>query len=302
MIYTVTFNPSLDYILTVPDFKVGATNRAKAEQIFPGGKGINVSMILKNLGVESTALGFVAGFSGDELVRELHNLHIKTDFIALSNGLTRINVKVKTEAETEINAAGPNIDAEALRCLYAKLDALQSGDVLFLSGSIPSGLPDTVYQDIMGRMQDKGVLIVVDATKDLLRNVLQYRPFLIKPNHHELGDLFGVSVENREEATIYAKKLQELGARNVLVSMAGDGAVFVSEVGCVLESAAPKGEVVSSVGAGDAMLAGFMAEWLATSDYEKAFLMGLSAGSATAFSAHMASGDEIRNILIELKK
>lgn len=302
MIYTVTFNPSLDYILTVPDFKVGETNRAKSEQIFPGGKGINVSMILKNLGVESTVLGFVAGFSGDELVRALHDLHIKTDFIVLSNGLTRINVKVKSDAETEINAAGPGIDAEALQFLYAKLDALQSGDVLFLSGSIPVGLPDTIYQDIMACMQDKGVLMVVDATKDLLRNVLQYRPFLIKPNHHELGELFGVNIESKEEAAVYAKKLQELGARNVLVSMAGDGAIFVSEEGSMMESSAPKGEVVSSVGAGDAMLAGFMAEWLATSDYEKAFMMGLSAGSATAFSAHMASEDEIRNILVELKK
>lgn len=301
MIYTLTFNPSLDYILTVPEVRLGETNRAKSEQIFPGGKGINVSMILKKLGVESTALGFVAGFSGEELVRELKELHIKTDFIVLPNGLTRINVKVKSESETEINAAGPHINEEALQCLYAKLDMLQSGDVLFLSGSIPTGLPDTIYQDIMARLQDKGVLMVVDAIKDLLLNVLQYRPFLIKPNHHELGDLFGVSIESREEAAIYAKKLQEMGARNVLVSMAGDGAVFVSEDGCILESAAPKGKVVSSVGAGDAMLAGFMAKWLATGDYEKAFLMGLAAGSATAFSAHMASGEKIREVLAEIK-
>lgn len=301
MIYTLTFNPSLDYILTVPEVRLGETNRAKSEQIFPGGKGINVSMILKNLGVESTALGFVAGFSGEELVRELKELHIKTDFIVLPNGLTRINVKVKSESETEINAAGPHINEEALQCLYAKLDMLQSGDVLFLSGSIPTGLPDTIYQDIMARLQDKGVLMVVDAIKDLLLNVLQYRPFLIKPNHHELGDLFGVSIESREEAAIYAKKLQEMGARNVLVSMAGDGAVFVSEDGCILESAAPKGKVVSSVGAGDAMLAGFMAKWLATGDNEKAFLMGLAAGSATAFSAHMASGEKIREVLAEIK-
>ena len=296
MIYTVTFNPSLDYILTVSDFQVGATNRAKTEQIFPGGKGINVSMILRNLGVENTALGFVAGFTGDELVRALQALHIKTDFIPLSNGMTRINAKVKAKEETEINAAGPAIDAKALQMLFAKLDALQSGDVLFLSGSIPTGVPDTIYQDIMARMQDKGVLIVVDATKDLLRNVLQYRPFLIKPNHHELGDLFGVSIERKEDAAVYAKKLQEFGARNVLVSMAGAGAVFVSEEGLVLEMEAPKGEVVSSVGAGDAMLAGFMAEWLATKDYQKAFQMGVAAGSATAFSAHMATGDEIRKI------
>jgi len=301
MIYTVTFNPSLDYILTVPKVQLGETNRAKTEQIFPGGKGINVSMILKNLGVESTALGFVAGFSGDELIRALQDLHIKTDFIALSNGLTRINVKVKSEAETEINAAGPNIDAGALQCLYAKLDALQEGDVLFLSGSIPSGLPDTIYQDIMAYLQNKGVLIVVDATKDLLRNVLQYRPFLIKPNHHELGEIFGVNIESKEDAATYAKKLQEMGARNVLVSMAGEGAVFVSEDGCVLEGKAPKGEVISSVGAGDAMLAGFVAKWLASSDYEKAFLVGLAAGSATAFHEHMASGDAIREVLAKIK-
>ncbi len=302
MIYTVTFNPSLDYILTVSDFRLAATNRAREEHIFPGGKGINVSMILRNLGVKSTALGFVAGFTGEELVRALQALHIQTNFTSLSTGLTRINTKVKSNEETEINAAGPTIDKEALEMLFEQLDALQSGDVLFLSGSIPVGLPDTIYQDIMARLQDKGVLIVVDATKDLLRNVLQYRPFLIKPNHHELGDLFGVSIESKEDAAIYAKKLQELGARNVLVSMAGDGAVFVSEEGCVLESEAPKGEVVSSVGAGDAMLAGFMAEWLSTKDYQKAFQMGVAAGSATAFSAHMASGDAIRDVLAELKK
>lgn len=302
MIYTVTFNPSLDYILTVPGVQLGKTNRARTEQLFPGGKGINVSMILRNLGVESTALGFVAGFTGDELVRKLNALHIQTDFIGLSEGMTRINVKVKSHEETEINAVGPYIDKEALQALFTKLETLQSGDVLFLSGSIPMGLPDTIYQDIMARLQEKGVLIVVDATKDLLRNVLQYKPFLIKPNHHELGELFGTKITSKEEAAFYAKKLQQLGARNVLVSMAGDGAVFVSEDGCILESKAPKGEVVSSVGAGDAMLAGFMAEWLSTKNYEKAFLMGLAAGSATAFSAHMASGDKIREVLAELKK
>lgn len=302
MIYTVTFNPSLDYILTVSDFKLGVTNRANAEQIFPGGKGINVSMILRSLGVESTAIGFVAGFTGDELVRMLEALHIKTDFITLSGGLTRINTKVKSNEETEINALGPVIDEEALRTLYAKLEKLQQGDVLFLSGSIPAGLPDTIYQDIMLHLQDKGVLIVVDASKALLRNVLKYKPFLIKPNHHELGELFGVKIAGKKDAAYYAKKLQELGARNVLVSMAGEGAVLVSEEGVVLEREAPKGEVVSSVGAGDAMLAGFMAEWIFSQDYEKAFALGVAAGSATAFNAHMASGDEVKAVLVKMLK
>ena len=301
MIYTVTFNPSLDYIMSVPSFREGATNRAVKEQIFPGGKGVNVSMILSNLGVENTALGFVAGFTGEELVRKLNALHIKTDFISLTEGFTRINTKVKADVETEINAAGPTITLDALQALFAKLDALEKGDILFLSGSIPASLSDDIYEQIMARLAEKEVRIVVDATKKLLMNVLKFKPFLIKPNHHELGELFGVEIAHKEDAIAYAKKLQEQGARNVLVSMAGDGAVLVTEDGAEFASDAPKGEVVSSVGAGDALLAGFVAEWLRTNDYEKAFRMGIAAGSATAFSAHMASGTKMKELYEELR-
>lgn len=301
MIYTVTLNPSLDYILFVDDFAEGATNRAKAEQLFPGGKGINVSTILSNMGVENTALGFVAGFTGKELVHQLEALHIKTDFVFLSEGMTRINVKLKSKEETEINAAGPCIGNNVLDSLFQKLDKLTSGDVLFLSGSIPKGLSDSIYQDIMARLAGRGVLIVVDATKQLLFKVLEYKPFLIKPNHKELGDLFDKELATKEEVVFYAKKLQELGARNVLVSMAGDGAVLVAEDGSVLMHSAPQGEVISSVGAGDSMLAGFVAKWLETKDYKEAFLQGLAAGSATAFSAHMASLEKINEVLAQIK-
>lgn len=251
MIYTLTFNPSLDYILTVPDFTCGIVNRTTEEVIFPGGKGVNVSMVLNNLGVENTALGFLAGFTGDKLKEMLEEKGIRTEFLPIRKGMTRINVKLRSGQETEINGQGPSIGKEDIEKLYGRLDRLKEGDMLVMAGSIPDVMPGTMYMDIMERLQEKNLKIIVDATKDLLANVLQYRPFLIKPNNHELGDIFGTEIKGKEEAVYFAKQLKEKGAENVLVSMAGDGAVLVAEDGNVYQSEAPEGKVVNSVGAGD---------------------------------------------------
>ena len=293
MIYTVTFNPSLDYIVSVDGFKLGLTNRTDSELILPGGKGINVSTILNNLGIPSTALGFVAGFTGEEIVREVEKLGIPSDFIQIPEGISRINVKLKSIDGTEINGMGPKIGADKVEELMRKLDVLGEGDVLVLAGSIPASMPDDMYSRIMERLEGRGVLFFVDATGDLLRNVLKYHPFLIKPNNHELGELFGVRITVREEAVPYAVKLQEMGARNVLVSMAGEGAVLVAENGEVHSAAAPKGTLVNAVGSGDSMVAGFLAGWMERKDYRHAFYMGVAAGSASAFSENLASKTEI---------
>lgn len=293
MIYTVTFNPSLDYVVTVDHFTCGIVNRTREERILPGGKGINVSMVLKNLGFESTALGFLAGFTGNELDRLLGEKGIAADFIMVQKGMSRINVKLRSDMESEINGQGPVIVEEDIRKLYGKLDTLKDGDILVLAGNIPDVLPKSIYRDIMEYLQEKKLKIVVDATKDLLVNVLQYHPFLIKPNNHELGDIFGVTLRNKAEVICYAKKLQDKGARNVLVSMAGEGAVFVAEDGKVMQSEAPKGKVLNSVGAGDSMVAGFLAGYLENEDYAQAFHMGLCAGSASAFSEELATKEEI---------
>ncbi len=290
MIYTVTFNPSLDYIVSVPDFQLGLTNRTAFELLLPGGKGINVSTVLMNLGIQNTALGFVAGFTGDEICR------IVTDFIKISSGISRINVKLKSIDGTEINGMGPVIEEENLEELKTKLDALQDGDILILAGSIPASIPDMIYRDIMKRLQTRKVLTVVDATKDLLLNVLEYHPFLIKPNNHELGEIFHVKLASRKDVIPYAKKLQEQGARNVLVSMAGEGAVFVAEDKTVYDMPAPEGKLVNAVGAGDSMVAGFVAGWIEQQDYEHAFKMGVSAGSASAFSEYLATREEIEKL------
>lgn len=303
MIYTVTFNPSLDYIVEVQNLTLGATNRTFYEQMLPGGKGLNVSFVLKNLGFDTTALGFLAGFVGEEIEKRVEETGVTCEFIKLEQGCSRINMKVRNVDGTEINGMGPVIPEERVEALMNRLDALKSGDVLVLAGSIPSSMPATVYSDIMERLakrQEKsgeaGPLIVVDATKNLLLNVLQYHPFLIKPNHHELGELFGVTLTTREEVVPYARKLKEQGARNVLVSLGGLGAVLVDEQGEVHSGAAPKGTVVNSVGAGDSMVAGFLAGWLEKKDYEHAFRMGLAAGSASAFSENLASKDEVKKI------
>ncbi|WP_288932195.1 1-phosphofructokinase [uncultured Eubacterium sp.] len=296
MIYTVTFNPSLDYIVSVDDFKLGLTNRTSSELILPGGKGTNVSTVLKNLGLESTALGFVAGFTGNEIVKRLNDMGIKSDFISIENGISRINLKLKSIDGTEINGAGPDISEEKVNELMDKLNQLKEGDVLVLAGSIPSSMSDNIYRDIMADLKDRGVMIVVDATKDLLLNVLEYHPFLIKPNNHELGEIFNVKLTTREEVIPYGRKLQEKGARNVLVSMAGEGAVLIAEDGQVFDAPAPKGKLINGVGAGDSMVAGFVAGWIEKQDYEYAFHMGVASGSASAFSENLATKEEIINV------
>ena len=294
MIYTVT--PSLDYIVSVENFQLGITNRTSSELMLPGGKGINVSTVLMNLGIENKALGFVAGFVGDEIIRRLEEMGVQNGFIRIEEGVSRINLKLKSIDGTEINGQGPVISPEHVEELMKQLDRLGEGDVLFLSGSIPSSMPDDAYQKIMERLDGRGVQIVVDATKDLLLNVLEYHPFLIKPNNHELGELFGVELKTREEVIPYAKKLQEKGAVNVLVSMAGEGAVLIDANEDVYMAPAPKGTLVNGVGAGDSMVAGFMAGWLEKQDYEHAFCMGVSAGSASAFSEHLATKAEIEAV------
>lgn len=300
MIYTVTFNPSLDYVVQVEHFQGDAVNRTSEEHVYPGGKGNNVAVIASNLGMKSRALGFKAGFTGAAMEQMLQEFGCDTDFIALEEGVTRINVKVKSDDEFEINGQGPRIPDEKIRQLYEKLDALESGDVLVLSGSIPNTLPDDMYERIMERLAGTGVWISVDATKDLLMNVLKYHPFLIKPNNHELGEMFGVTLESDDEIAEYARKLQEMGARNVLVSMAGDGAILVTEDGSVLKQLPPAGEVVNSVGAGDSMVAGFLAGYLKTGSYEEALKLGTAAGSATAFTSWLADAGTVGELYKKL--
>ena len=301
MIYTITFNPSLDYIIRVDRFTPGTINRTAYEKILGGGKGVNVSIVLGNLGHPSAALGFTAGFTGAALRSLLEEKGVVTDFIEVKEGMTRINVKMKSENETEINGQGPKITEENIRELYAKLDRLKEGDLLVISGSIPSSLPDDMYERILSRLEGRGIDFVVDAERGLLTKVLKYHPFLIKPNNHELGEIFHTRLEKREEVIPYARKLQEQGARNVLVSMAGEGAVFVGEDGSVFMTEAPKGTLVNSVGAGDSMVAGFLSGYLETRDYEKAFLMGVCSGSASAFSEELATREEVEKLLAQIK-
>lgn len=302
MIYTVTFNPSLDYIVSVEDFKLGLTNRTSSELLLPGGKGINVSIVLKNLGIDNTALGFVAGFTGEEVVKRLEKLGVKNGFLEIPEGFTRINVKLKSIDGTEINGQGPYIGEDKMEKLLMKLDELGEKDVLFLSGSIPTSMPDDTYQKIMERLKDKGVLISVDATQELLLKVLPYHPFLIKPNNHELGEIFGVELRTRESVVPYGKKLQEMGAENVLISMAGEGAVLIASDGQVYDAPAPKGILKNGVGAGDSMVAGFMAGWLERKEYRHAFHMGVAAGSASAFSEQLAVKEEIDQVYEQVVK
>ncbi len=296
MIYTVTCNPSLDYIVSVENFTLGVTNRTGSELLLPGGKGINVSIVLKNLGWESTALGFAAGFTGDEVMRRLEEMGVNHDFVRISGGITRINLKLKSIDGTEINGRGPAVSEDEAEELMGRLGRLGEGDVLFLSGSIPASLPDDLYRRILEKLNGRGIRMIVDATKDLLMKALPYHPFLIKPNHHELGEIFGVALSKREEVVPYGKKLQEKGARNVLISMAGEGAALLAEDGSVYEAPAPEGILVNAVGAGDSMIAGFMAGYLEKGDYAHAFCMGVAAGSASAFSEHFATGKEIEAV------
>lgn len=296
MIYTVTFNPALDYVLHLDNLVVGAINRTKTEQIVNGGKGINVSTVLKNLGVDNTALGFCAGFTGEALEKGINSDGVKTDFVHLKNGFSRINVKIRAQEDTDINGQGPEIKDEDIEKLFLKLDSLTQGDILVLAGSIPSTLPKDIYERILKRLDGKGVKAVVDATGELLVNVLKYHPFLIKPNNDELGEIFGRTLETDEEIIEYAQRLREMGAENVLVSMGGAGAILVTADGFFKRGVA-KGRVVNTVGAGDSMVAGFLYGYLKSGDYEYALKTGTAAGGATAFTVGIATKAEIEAVL-----
>ena len=297
MIYTVTLNPSLDYVVDVDDFELGRTNRAVSERLYAGGKGINVSFVLKNLGFESTALGFSAGFTGEEIKKQIQERGITENFITVLNGQSRINIKLRGQQETEINGMGPDIEKEHIQQLLKKLSVLSTGDYLILAGSVPMKINDTIYYDILKTLDKKGIKAVVDTTGDLLLNVRKYHPFLIKPNIHELSELFSTEIKTKEEVVQYGLKLQDMGAQNVIVSMAGDGAVFICENGEIYKSEAPKGVVKNSVGAGDSMVAGFLAGFCETKDFAKAFKMGVCTGSASAFSEDLATKEQVRQVM-----
>ena len=301
MIYTITFNPALDYIVKMEEFNLGHVNRSGNEFVYAGGKGINVSIVLNNLGVKSKALGFIAGFTGDEIERRVRDFGCDTEFIKLSSGMSRINVKIKADVESEINGGGPDISEEALNNLYSQLDKLAEGDILVLAGSVPKTMPTDVYERIMERLKEKGVKFIVDTTGESLLKVLKYNPFLIKPNHHELGDLFGVKLNNKEDVIEYAKKLKNMGAQNVIISMAGDGAVLIDSNGDVTTSNVPKGIVKNSVGAGDSMVAGFIAGYLNSEKVEEGFKLGVATGSASAFSEGLATKDYVYELLEQVK-
>ena len=296
MVYTVTFNPAIDYVVHTGEMKLGATNRSEREEMYFGGKGINVSIVLRELGIDSKALGFIAGFTGEAIEKGLADMGIDTDFVRLEAGNSRINIKIKASEETELNGQGPDIDGKAISALFEKLDRLSDGDTLVLAGSIPSSLPSDIYERILERLSGRNIRAVVDATKDLLLNVLKYKPFLIKPNNHELGEMFGVTLNSDEEIETYARKLQEMGAVNVLISMAGDGAMLIDEYGKMHRCGVCKGTVKNSVGAGDSMVAGFTAGVI-NGDYEYALKLGTAAGGATAFSDGLATKEEITELV-----
>ena len=299
MVYTVTFNPAIDYVVHIEEMTIGSVNRAKCEELYFGGKGINVSIVLNELGIKSKALGFVAGFTGVAIEDGVKEKGIETDFVHLKNGFSRINMKIKSDDETELNGRGPIIDDNALNELFCKLDGLKDGDTIVLAGSIPASMPTDIYEKILERLSGKNIKTVVDATKDLLINVLKYKPFLIKPNNHELGEMFGVELKTNEEIAEYAQKLKDMGARNVLVSMAGDGALLIDENGKTHICGVCNGAVKNSVGAGDSMVAGFIAGSL-QGDYEYALKLGTASGGATAFSDGLAKKDEIYRLLEQL--
>ena len=301
MIYTITFNPALDYIVKMDEFNLGNVNRSNNEFIYAGGKGINVSIVLNNLGVKSKALGFIAGFTGEEIERRVREFGCDTEFIKLKEGMSRINVKIKADVESEINGGGPDISSDALEELYKKLDTLTVGDILVLAGSIPKTMPTDVYERIMERLQEKNIKFIVDTTGESLLKVLKYNPFLIKPNHHELGELFGVKLNSKEEIIEYAKKLKDMGAQNVIISMAGDGAILIDSNGGVTTSNVPKGVVKNSVGAGDSMVAGFIAGYLDSQKIEDGFKLGVATGSASAFSEGLATKDYVYELLEQVK-
>lgn len=300
MIYTITFNPALDYISQVENFEIGKINRTKTEKILPGGKGLNVSTVLKNLGIESTALGFIAGFTGEELKRSIEEKGIKTDFIKVEKGITRINVKISSNEETALNGNGPEITEEDINKLLEKIEKITKEDMVILAGNIPRCINNDIYEIICKTLEKNNVTFVVDATKELLMNVLKYKPFLIKPNKEELEETFKEKVETKEEIIVYAKKLQQMGARNVLISLGGEGAILVTTEEKEYYSKAPKGKVLNTVGAGDSMVAGFIAGYEQSGDFEQAFKMGIATGSASSFSMNLATAEEVANLLKEI--
>lgn len=295
MIYTVSLNPSLDYILNLNAFELGKTNRSAKEEIYVGGKGINVSIVLKNLGIESKILGFSGGFVGKEIEKIVQDIGCSCDFINVSEN-SRINIKLKSSEETEINANGPNISNQQIEQLYSKLDNLKNGDILVLAGSIPNSLPNDIYEKIQERLKSKDIKIIVDATKELLTNSLKYSPFLIKPNKDELSEIFNVELKTKEDIIFYAKKLKEKGAKNIIVSLGKDGAIFIDENENVYSLDAPKGNLVNSVGAGDSMIAGFISGLAKFNNYEKAFKYSVATGSGTAFSKWLAEKEIVNQI------
>lgn len=296
MVYTVTFNPALDYVMNVEKLSTDDINRTESEELYYGGKGINVSAILSRLNIPTVALGFTAGFTGKKLKEMLDDDGIKNDFTELNSGFTRINVKVKFGKELDINANGPEITADKIKELFLKLKKLNDGDYLVLAGSVPVSLPDDLYSKILEELSGKNINIVVDTTGNQLLNVLKYKPFLIKPNHHELGEIFGQEMDTTEKITEYAKKLQEMGAVNVLVSRGGDGAVLVDGNGTVHPAAAVEGTLVNSVGCGDSMVAGFIAGYITNKSYSEALKLSVASSAATAFSKELAKADEIYKI------
>lgn len=302
MIYTITLNPSIDYIVRLDKLTSGITNRTTSEEYYFGGKGINVSMVLAELDLDSTAYGFVAGFTGKAIENGIRNDHIITDFIKLKNGISRINIKIKAGEETEINCQGPHIDETELERLLQKIDRISAGDTLILAGSIPNTMPDDVYERMMERLKFKDVRIVVDATKKLLVNSLKYRPFLIKPNRQELSEIFDVEVKTEDDIVHYAKELQKMGARNVLISLGGDGAMLIDENENKHKAGVLKEKVINTVGSGDSMVAGFVAGYIKTQDYAYALKLGSVCGNATAFLAGLATKEKINELLEKFEK
>lgn len=301
MIYTITFNPALDYISQVENFEIGKINRTKTEKILPGGKGLNVSTVLKNLGLGSTALGFIADFTGKELKRKIEEHGIETDFVEVKNGMTRINVKISSNEETALNGNGPEISEEELQQLLDKIDKIKKGDIVILAGNVPKCIKNNIYEIICLKLEKNGVTFIVDSTRELLINVLKYKPFLIKPNKDELQETFNVKINTNEEIVEYAKKLQEMGAQNVLISLGGDGAILITKEGKQYYKQAPKGQVVNTVGAGDSMVAGFIVGYLESGDYEQALKMGIATGSASTFSMNLATKEEVEILLKNIK-
>lgn len=301
MIYTLTLNPALDYVMQVKNLRFDDINRSYFEDIHFGGKGINVSVILKRLGVSNKAMGFIAGFTGEQLEKLLNDEGVVCEFSKLSRGNTRINVKIKSDTELDINARGPEIDETEIDGLVDKMQKIKSGDYLVLAGSIPENLPSDIYERILSRLDNKGINFVADTTGDMLFNVLKHKPFLIKPNHHELGDLFGVKIQSDEDVVKYAKKLQESGAKNVLVSKGSKGATLLDENGVVTNVGIVEGKVVNTVGSGDSMVAGFLAGFIDTGDYKHALRLGAACGNATAFCESLAQPCDIQSAYQKLK-